>query len=100
MPSPIPEDDDGQGLQALAPNGWQFQFSTEISVYFKNQEMDDLDTHIGDLYGYILDREVEVTQEMLDKVVSVQYVLIGGAEMLAEIDVLPALADAASEGTL
>jgi DNA mismatch repair protein MSH5 len=91
---PVPEDDDVQQLQAIAPTGWQFQFSTEISVYFKNQEMHDLDTHIGDLYGYILDREVELTQEMLDKVVSVQDVLNDCAEILAEIDVLLALADA------
>ena len=59
--------------------------------------MNDLDTHLGDLYGYILDREVELTQEMLDKVVSVQDVLNNCAEILAEIDVLLALADAARQ---
>lgn len=81
----------------MAPQGWLYQFSTEISVYFKNQEMHDLDAHLGDRYGFILDREVELTHEMLSKVVSVQNVLNECAEILAEIDVLLALADAARQ---
>lgn len=82
-------------MDQATPAGWQFQFSTEISVYHKNQEMRDLDTHVGDLHGFIVDREVEIVQEMLEQVLKVQETLCDVADVLAELDVLLAFADAA-----
>ena len=82
-------------MDRATPAGWQFQFSTEISVYYKNQEMRDLDTHVGDLHGFIVDREVELVQVMLEQVLVVQETLCDVADVLAELDVLLAFADAA-----
>lgn len=82
-------------MDRATPAGWQFQFSTEISIYYKNQEMRDLDAHVGDLHGFIVDREVELVQEMLERVLEVQHTLCEVADVLAELDVLLAFAEAA-----
>lgn len=92
---PLPDVFPNPTMDAATPPGWQFQFSTEISIYYKNQEMRDLDTHVGDLHGFIVDREVELVQEMLEHVLQVQETLCDVADVLAELDVLLAFADAA-----
>ena len=91
---PLPEEYPNHDMERAAPSGWQFQFSTEVSVYYKSQEMRDLDEHLGDLHGFIVDRDVEIIQELLDKILSIEGVLINVGEILAELDCLLAFADA------
>lgn len=79
------------------PVGWQFQFSTEVSIYLKNQEMRDLDAHLGDLHGFIVDREVEIIQELLLKVMIIEETLNDVGDVLAELDCLLAFADATKQ---
>jgi DNA mismatch repair protein MSH5 len=76
------------------PQGWQFQFSTEMSVYYKNSKMRDLDRDIGDLHGFIVDREVELMQQLMVKVLEMEVTLTAVGEVLAELDCLLAFADA------
>lgn len=93
---PLPDEFPNPTMDRATPPGWQFQFSTEISIYYKNQEMRDLDAHVGDLHGFIVDREVELVQAMLEQVLKVQDTLCDVAEVLAEVDVLLAFADCAN----
>lgn len=37
-------------------NGWLYMFSTEDKVYYKSEEMKEMDEHFGDLYGMICGR--------------------------------------------
>ncbi|KAJ7644219.1 DNA mismatch repair protein MutS [Roridomyces roridus] len=77
-------------------DGWSFQFSSESHVYFKSQEMTDMDTHIGDLHPSIVDREIEIVQELLEEI-SVQFEAMATAcDICAELDVLLAFASAAN----
>ena len=84
-------------MEKAMPVGWQFQFSTEVSIYLKNQEMRDLDAHLGDLHGFIVDREVEIIQELLLKVMIIEETLNDVGDVLAELDCLLAFADATKQ---
>lgn len=85
-------------MEAATPRDWQQQWRTEISIYYKCNEMRELDEYLGDIHGFIVDREVELVSEMLDQIVQAEDVLIHTCEVLAELDVLLAFADAAKTG--
>lgn len=59
--------------------------------------MRDLDEWIGDLHGFILDREVEIIQEMLLRALKQEDVFREVSDILAEIDVLLSFADASKQ---
>lgn len=94
---PIPENFPNPEMDAATPTGWAFQFSTEVSVYYKCQETRDLDEHLGDLHGFIIDREVEIIQALTDTVMEHEKVLVEVSDILAEMDALLAFADATRE---
>ncbi|KAI6129695.1 muts domain V-domain-containing protein [Pisolithus croceorrhizus] len=81
------------GIKVL--EGWSFQFSSESHVYFKSKEMHDMDHHIGDLHSAIVDREIELVQELLEKIMPFHDSVIGICEVCAELDCLLAFAEAA-----
>ncbi|KAH7919581.1 hypothetical protein BV22DRAFT_1108014 [Leucogyrophana mollusca] len=62
-------------------------------VYFKSQEMYDMDTHIGDLHPAIVDREIEIVQELLDKILFHDQSMSNACDVCAELDCLLSLAD-------
>ncbi|KAK7048433.1 muts 5 [Favolaschia claudopus] len=80
------------GIQVI--DGWSFQFSSESHVYFKSQEMTDMDTHIGDLHPSIVDREIEIVQELLEEIVVQFEPMATACDIAAELDVLLSFADA------
>ncbi|KAG9315778.1 DNA mismatch repair protein mutS [Chiua virens] len=81
------------GIKVL--DGWSFQFSSENHVYFKSKEMQDMDTHIGDLHPAIVDREIEIIQELLDKILRYGPAMENAANVCAELDCLLSFAEAA-----
>ncbi|KAJ7175937.1 muts domain V-domain-containing protein [Mycena filopes] len=76
--------------------GWSFQVRRlELShVYFKSQEMTDMDIHIGDLHPSIVDREIEIVQELLEEIVVHFAAMAAACDISAELDVLLSFADA------
>ncbi|KAF5369357.1 hypothetical protein D9758_002767 [Tetrapyrgos nigripes] len=84
------------GFQAL--DGWSFQFSSESHVYFKSQEMQDMDAHVGDLHSLIVDREIEVVQGLLEEVLVHYDAMCAICDVCAELDCLLAFADASNLG--
>ncbi|KAI6042638.1 DNA mismatch repair protein MutS, partial [Pisolithus marmoratus] len=81
------------GIKVL--EGWSFQFSSESHVYFKSKEMHDMDHHIGDLHSAIVDREIEIVQELSEKIVPFHDSIISICDACAELDCLLAFAEAA-----
>ena len=59
--------------------------------------MRDLDEYLGDLHGFILDREVELVQEMLEKIMKHAGTFDDVSNIIAEMDVLLAFADASRQ---
>ncbi|KAF8957258.1 hypothetical protein BDZ97DRAFT_2079293 [Flammula alnicola] len=80
------------GIQPL--DGWTFQFSSDAHVYFKSQEMQDMDTHIGDLHSTIVDRELEIIQELLEEVLACDEAFGAACDVCAELDCLLSFAEA------
>ncbi|KAF7314371.1 DNA mismatch repair protein 5 [Mycena kentingensis (nom. inval.)] len=80
------------GIQAT--EGWTFQFSSESHVYFKSKEMSDMDIHIGDLHPSIVDREIEIVQELLDDIIVHFPAMASVCDTFAELDCLLAFAGA------
>ncbi|KZT11913.1 uncharacterized protein LAESUDRAFT_670086 [Laetiporus sulphureus 93-53] len=74
--------------------GWSFQFSSESHVYFKSQEMHDMDAHIGDLHPMIVDREIEIVQSLLEKILVFKEVVSHVCDACAELDCLLSFAEA------
>ncbi|KAF8442923.1 DNA mismatch repair protein MutS [Boletus edulis BED1] len=82
------------GIEVL--DGWSFQFSSEFHVYFKSKEMQDMDNHIGDLHPAIcVDREIEIVQELLDKVLQFGQAMEDACTVCAELDCLLSFTEAA-----
>ncbi|CAK5284093.1 unnamed protein product [Mycena citricolor] len=80
------------GIQLI--EGWTYQFSSDSHVYFKSQEMTDLDIHVGDLHPSIVDRELEIVQELLEEI-SVHFEAMAEAcDVCAELDCLLSFAEA------
>ncbi|KAG7440868.1 uncharacterized protein BT62DRAFT_1080549 [Guyanagaster necrorhizus] len=75
-------------------DGWTFQFSSESHVYFKSQEMHDMDAHIGDLHSLIVDREIEIIQSLLGDILVHYDIMTHACDICAELDCLLAFADA------
>ncbi|KAJ6508696.1 muts domain V-domain-containing protein [Mycena sanguinolenta] len=81
-----------EGIQVI--DGWSFQFSSDSHVYFKSQEMTDMDTHIGDLHPSIVDREIEIVQELLEEIAVHFSSMASACDVSAELDVLLSFAGA------
>ncbi|KAA1469886.1 hypothetical protein DENSPDRAFT_649174 [Dentipellis sp. KUC8613] len=81
-----------EGIRVL--DGWTFQFSSEAHVYFKSEKMHDLDMHIGDLYPSIVDRELEIIQELQEKVLAYEKAMGDACDTCAELDCLLSFAEA------
>ncbi|TFK40842.1 DNA mismatch repair protein MutS [Crucibulum laeve] len=80
------------GIQTI--DGWTFQFSSDAHVYFKSQEMHDMDTHIGDLHSTIVDREIEIVQELLEEILPADEAMGDACDVCAELDCLLSFAEA------
>lgn len=76
-------------------NPWERMFSTEDQVYFKNNQMREMDGHFGDLYGIISDREIEIHHELAQYVLEFEGLLSAVSDVCGELDSMLALAQGA-----
>ncbi|CAD6977545.1 unnamed protein product, partial [Tilletia controversa] len=77
-------------------DGWDFQFASENAMYFKGDKMRDLDTHLGDIHTFIVEREIEHLFALQEAICQHASVLLQIADLFAELDCLLALAEAAT----
>ncbi|GAA6033865.1 hypothetical protein JCM8097_000376 [Rhodosporidiobolus ruineniae] len=68
--------------------GWDFQFVTEMSAYFKNDKCYDLDKYLGDVQNFI---SVHALLGFFDRIVPS---LLAATDLLSELDCLIAFAEA------
>ncbi|KAI1137035.1 muts domain V-domain-containing protein [Hypoxylon sp. FL0543] len=81
-------DYDGEGLNDV----WQRMFAADGCVYYKNQQMKEMDEHFGDAYCMIIDREIEIIHELAVKILAHREAIISASDVLGELDSLFALA--------
>ena len=70
----------------LDPELYTLQFATERVAYYKDEEMRHLDSSIGDIYGEMVDREVELIRCVIEQVLPLRRQLIAYSETFAELD--------------
>ncbi|SGY37587.1 BQ5605_C003g01840 [Microbotryum silenes-dioicae] len=71
------------------------QFVTEDYAYFKSNECYDLDRHIGDIHSNIVDKEIQIAQDLLTQLREHETTIIATAETLTELDCLLSFAECA-----
>jgi len=54
----------------------------------------DMDTYIGDLHSTIVDRELEIIQELLEEVLKFEHEISAACDVCAELDCLLSFASA------
>ena len=59
-------------------NPWERVFATAEAVYYKNTDVRQMDDHYGDVYGQICDREIELAQELAERVLEYEKLRIIG----------------------
>ncbi|KAI8085171.1 DNA mismatch repair protein MutS [Halteromyces radiatus] len=76
-------------------NGFDLQFSTGDNYYYKNNRMRNMDEHLGDMYGMIIDKQIEMIQHLSERIILYQEQLLATTEVLAELDCILAFSIAA-----
>lgn len=74
---------------------WERMFATDLAGYYKNPNMQELDARFGDIYGHICDKEIEIIQELGERVLEYEEILNDISDICGEIDSLAALASGA-----
>jgi DNA mismatch repair protein MSH5 len=71
---------------------WERMFSSSTHTYFKNSNMTELDEKFGDIHGRILDMEIEIVQNLSQRVLEFEEMLNKTSDICGELDSFIALA--------
>lgn len=74
---------------------WEKMFSTEANAYYKSTLMGQLDQRFGDMYTRICDKEIEIVQELGERVLEYEDLLNTVSDVSGELDCHVALAKGA-----
>jgi DNA mismatch repair protein MSH5 len=74
---------------------WEKMFSTEANAYYKNILMGQLDQRFGDVYARICDKEIEIVQQLGERVLEYEELLNNVSDIVGELDCHVALAKGA-----
>ncbi|RDL41993.1 p-loop containing nucleoside triphosphate hydrolase [Venustampulla echinocandica] len=80
---------EGEGTEN---DSWDKMFVSKDLGYYKNLRMRELDSHFGDLYGMICDKEIEIIHGLAIKILEHEKTLVAASDLLGELDSLVALA--------
>ncbi|KAJ5358895.1 DNA mismatch repair protein MutS core [Penicillium cataractarum] len=92
----IPLNDRGQAAYSGSGEDWELVFITETRAYFKDFRMRELDDKLGDIYGLICEKEIEIVYDMAQRILQYENVLVEASDVCGELDSLLALTQAAS----
>lgn len=76
---------------------WEKMFGSPTHAYYKNANTTELDQQYGDIYGRILDLEIEITQGLAQRVLEYEGMVNMASDLCAELDSLIALAEGAKQ---
>ncbi|KAJ5794039.1 DNA mismatch repair protein MutS core [Penicillium paradoxum] len=92
----IPLNEDGVAAYTGSGDEWEIMFITENRAYFKDFRMREMDDKLGDIYGIICEKEIEIVYDLAQRVLQYENVLVDASDICGEIDSLLALTQAAS----
>ncbi|GIJ83914.1 mutS protein msh5 [Aspergillus pseudoviridinutans] len=92
----VPLNDRGDAAYSGIADDWELIFVTENRAYFKDFRMREMDQSLGDIYGLICEKEIEIVYDLAQKVLQYEDVLVQASDMCGQLDSLLAMAQAAS----
>ncbi|OQD89689.1 hypothetical protein PENANT_c002G00866 [Penicillium antarcticum] len=92
----IPLDDNGVALYSGVDNEWELMFIAEDWGYYKDYRMREMDKKLGDIYGLICDKEIEIVYGLAQRILRYENLLVDASDICGEIDNLLALTQGAS----
>ncbi|RHZ44737.1 MutS family protein MSH5 [Aspergillus thermomutatus] len=92
----VPLNDRGEAAYSGTADDWELMFVTENRAYFKDFRMREMDQSLGDIYGLICEKEIEIVYDLAQKVLQYEDVLVQASDMCGQIDSLLAMAQAAN----
>ncbi|KAE8134464.1 DNA mismatch repair protein Msh5 [Aspergillus pseudotamarii] len=92
----IPLNNRGEAAFAGSDDDWELIFVTENRAYFKDFRMREMDEKLGDIYGLICEKEIEIVYELAQKVLEYEKVLLEVSDICGHLDSLLAMSQAAS----
>ncbi|PYI12502.1 DNA mismatch repair protein Msh5 [Aspergillus sclerotiicarbonarius CBS 121057] len=92
----IPLNEAGDPAYRGAEDDWDLMFLTENRAYFKDFRMREMDDKLGDIYGLICEKEIEIVYDLAQRVLQYEKVLLEASDICGQIDSLLAMAQAAS----
>ncbi|KAJ5091752.1 DNA mismatch repair protein MutS core [Penicillium alfredii] len=91
-----PLNDRGEAAYTSSHEDWELMFITENRAYFKDFRMREMDGKLGDIYGLICEKEIEIVYDLAQRVLQYESALVDASDICGEIDSLLALTQAAS----
>lgn len=92
----VPLNDMGEAAYSGTADDWELIFVTENRAYFKDFRMREMDQSLGDIYGLICEKEIEIIYDLAQKVLQHKDALVQASDMCGHIDGLLAMAQAAN----
>ncbi|KAL2871981.1 MutS family protein MSH5 [Aspergillus lucknowensis] len=90
----------GEAAYNGSADGWELIFMTENRAYFKDFKMKEMDEKLGDIYGLICEKEIEIVYDLAQRVLQFERVLVEASDVCGEIDSLLAMAQAVTSYNL
>ncbi|TPX24264.1 MutS protein msh5 [Coccidioides immitis] len=91
----IPLDEHGRPMYDGGDEEWAQVFTTENRAYFKDFRMHEMDERLGDMYGNICAKEIEIVYDLAQSILGYEEILVEASDVCGEIDSLLALAHGA-----
>ncbi|KAF7718142.1 Uncharacterized protein PECH_005592 [Penicillium ucsense] len=82
----IPLNDSGHAAYSGADGAWELVFLTETRAYFKDFRMKELDDKLGDIYGLICEKEIEIVYDMAQRILHYEEDLVKASDVCGELD--------------
>lgn len=80
-----------------ADDPWEKMFASSTHAYWKNSDTTELDAQFGDIYGHMRDMEIEIVQDLGQRVLEHEELLNTTSDICAEIDSFVALGQGARQ---
>ncbi|KAK2827800.1 hypothetical protein FQN49_007330, partial [Arthroderma sp. PD_2] len=82
----IPFDDRGMPVHGSNDENWSQVFNTENRAYFKDPRMREMDEKLGDIYGLICEKEIEIVYKLAQDILTYEKMLVSASDICGEID--------------
>ncbi|PLB34650.1 MutS family protein MSH5 [Aspergillus candidus] len=82
----IPLNDRGTAAYSGTDEDWELIFITENRAYFKDFRMREMDDKLGDIFGLICEKEIEIVYDLAQRVLQHETTLLQASDLCGKLD--------------